>query len=72
MNIIGVSYGPPQIESRQIVREVTTTAVATQAAEDSAPVTLSGVPPSGLAGDGTLSATGFARTGIAAYSSIAS
>jgi hypothetical protein len=66
MNINGISYGPPQaVSTTHIVQRTGTAPVAAEAIQESAPVELS---PAGSAVSGP---TGFARTGIAAYSSIA-
>ena len=70
MNIVGISYGPPVADaSGQHVRQVTTTQIDAPAVVASTSVTLSG--GADTSGDGIPAATGFARTGIAAYNSVA-
>jgi hypothetical protein len=66
MNINGIAYGPPQtiLPSRAIQQPGSVPAGA-PAVQESAPVELS---PIGSVASGP---TGFAKTGIAAYSSIA-
>jgi hypothetical protein len=66
MNINGVSFGPPQaVSSGFAVQRAMPEPVATPVVEASAQVDLS---PVGSALSGP---TGFAKTGIAAYNSIA-
>jgi hypothetical protein len=66
MNINGIAYGPPQaILSNPAVQRTGAEPVAAPAIQESAPVELSPI------GSATSGPTGFAKTGIAAYSSIA-
>jgi hypothetical protein len=72
MNIVGISYGPPQqVAGGELVRRVTTTIVAAPTSDDSTSVSLGNATNGATAGNGVLSASGFGRTGIAAYRGIA-
>ena len=66
MNINGIAYGPPQtILPSRAVQQTGSAPVGAPAVQESGPVELS---PIGSAATGP---TGFAKTGIAAYNSIA-